>query len=122
MKQIPINKFQVVKIISSYQIVINAGLANGIKIGDIFEIGQSVTDPDTGESLGTLDFIKAKVSVTHVFSKMCICENAKTIFTDWDFSINSRVVLNVNPEEISGGYGDDCDPIIRLGDGARLSS
>ena len=75
------SNYKIVKIISEYKVVVNAGSNSFIKEGDILEVyqpGQEVTDPETGESLGTLDFVKAKLRVVDVFPKMCVCENRDT--------------------------------------------
>lgn len=56
-----------------YQLVINKGSFDGVKTGDIFtvyRVGEEITDPETGESLGFLEDILAKVSATHVQEKM----------------------------------------------------
>ena len=69
-------KYKIAKIIDEYQVVVNAGSNDLIHDDDCLEVyqpGQEVTDPDTGESLGTLDFVKAKLRVVNVFPKMCVC-------------------------------------------------
>ncbi len=74
-------KYKIAKIIDEYQVVVNAGSNDLIHDDDCLEVyqpGQEVTDPDTGESLGTLDFVKAKLRVVNVFPKMCVCENRET--------------------------------------------
>ena len=73
-------KYKIAKIIDEYQVVVNAGSNDLIHDDDCLEVyqpGQEVTDPDTGESLGTLDFVKAKLRVVNVFPKMCVCETVK---------------------------------------------
>ena len=54
---------KIAKIISTKQIVVNAGSNDGLEVGDKLEIidkfgDEPIVDPDTGESLGTLDLIK----------------------------------------------------------------
>ena len=73
--------FKVVKIIDDYNVVINAGRNYDIEIDDIFEIfitGEEILDPETKESLGTLDTVKARIKVITVYDKMSLCTNAKT--------------------------------------------
>lgn len=128
--------FKVAKIMSKEQLVINGGTENGVKEGTEFEIyaeGMPIFDPDTNESLGKLEYIKAKVIVIHVFPKMCLCENSEQKFTSMAaamkelsqefYSANSPVYepaeLNVNTMDISGGF-DFFNRKITVGDKARI--
>lgn len=118
--------FKVVKIISQYKVVINAGSDRYIQEGqemEVFEPGQEVADPDTGEILGTLDYVKAKLRVVDVFPKMCICENrdgttTKTISDLVSQSWIEKIPLNVDPKDISGGF-ESVSKKIRVGDLVR---
>ncbi|KAA5924029.1 MULTISPECIES: hypothetical protein [unclassified Pantoea] len=56
-----------------YELVINKGSKDGVKVGDIFTIfrvGNEIIDPESNESLGYLEDVLAKVSATHVQEKM----------------------------------------------------
>lgn len=119
--------FKVIKIIDEYTIVINAG-SDYVKENDKLEIyipGSPIIDPDTKENLGTLDTIKAKLIVTNVYEKFCICTNArisKTISPLAQIALLSSSLqqeepqkLDVDPEQISGGYNSE-DLKIRIGD------
>lgn len=121
------SNFKIVKIISEYKVVVNAGSMNFISEDDTLEVyqpGQEVTDPETGESLGTLDFIKAKLRVVDVFPKMCVCENretkSKSIFVNISQSLTyeEKLPLNVQTTDISGGY-EGVDKKIKVGDLVR---
>ena len=116
---------KVAKIIDEYTIVINGGSETEICVGDLFEIyapGISVNDPDTGESLGTIDFIKAKIIAKDVFPKMSICTSQaaiSSIVSSLSAAMLGRPAeLNVAAEDISGGY-DEQDAEIRVGDLVR---
>lgn len=117
--------FRVVKIISDYEIVVNAGSIHGIKKDDELEIfipGEEITDPETGETLGTLDTIKANIIVKNVYEKMCVCVNSETITRSifdplQNLSRTERKKLNVDSTEISGGLNPDRK--IRVGDLVR---
>lgn len=120
--------YKVVKIISDYEIVINAGSKQYLTKDQELEIyvpGEEVTDPETGETLGTLDTIKAYLIVKHVFDKMCICENADSVINNplLGFSealaTHSRRRLNVDTAEISGGL--NLQSRIKIGDLVRKS-
>ncbi len=121
------SNYKIVKIISEYKVVVNAGSNSFIKEGDILEVyqpGQEVTDPETGESLGTLDFVKAKLRVVDVFPKMCVCENRDTetssLFSSFAQSLKyeEKLPLNVQTTDISGGY-EGIDKKIKVGDLVR---
>lgn len=125
--------FKIVKIIDEFRVVVNAG-ADDLKEGtvlEVFEAGNEITDPDTGENLGTLDFIKAKLYVEDVLPKMCICRNYYTCSISTGLAAISKSLseyasretikeLNVNSEDISGGY-DNVNKKISVGDKVRES-
>ncbi|WP_312538137.1 hypothetical protein [Achromobacter mucicolens] len=54
-------------------VVINRGEKHHIRLGEIFHIvqlGDEITDPDTGEILGTREILVGRVQVTHVQESM----------------------------------------------------
>ena len=120
-------KYKIAKIIDEYQVVVNAGSNDIIHDDDCLEVyqpGQEVTDPDTGESLGTLDFVKAKLRVVNVFPKMCVCENRETEQKSFFSNISQGLFfeetlpMNVQTTDISGGY-EGIDKKIKVGDLVR---
>ncbi|WP_054767291.1 hypothetical protein [Lysinibacillus parviboronicapiens] len=117
------NTYKVIKIINEYQIVVNVGKNKGISKGQTLEIfvpGEEIIDPDTGESLGALDFIKSYLIVKDVFDKMCICENKENLMSTVSFaSLQVRQRLNVDSKEISGGLTGNSK--IQIGDLVRKS-
>lgn len=123
-----IKQIKVAKIVDEYSVVINQGSNYKIKPGDVFEIycpGSEIIDPDTGESLGALDYIKAKIVARDVFPKMSVCHNQdrESILTaNLMSTLVGRIAeLNVAAEDISGGY-TNYDPKIRVGDLVRKIS
>lgn len=114
--------FKIVKIVDSETIVINGGSDNGISIGDsfeIFETGQEVIDPDTGESLGTLDNVKETVRAINVFPQLTICRHTiKRSLVPSELIRETIKTLNVDATQISGGLSSDT--VIKLGDKVRL--
>ena len=120
-------KYKIAKIIDEYQVVVNAGSNDLIHDDDCLEVyqpGQEVTDPDTGESLGTLDFVKAKLRVVNVFPKMCVCENRETEQKSFFSNISQGLFfeetlpMNVQTSDNSGGY-EGIDKKIKVGDLVR---
>ena len=67
---------KVAKILGKGEVVLNRGRSHGVRPGMIFEIfaseGEEVWDPDTGETLGTVEDVKAKAEVTEVKEKLAI--------------------------------------------------
>ncbi len=64
---------KVARILSEKEVVLNVGLADGVKEGDVFVIfseGERIIDPETGEDLGPLENVKGRVTVSHVMEKM----------------------------------------------------
>ena len=120
--------YKVIKIISDSEILINAGankkLAQGTSL-DIFITGEEIFDPDTNESLGTLDTVKATVEVDTVYPQMALCKKIEYSTTNLiesiSHSMNVKKVkrLKIDPSEISGGLSSDLT--IHIGDLVRTS-
>lgn len=65
---------KVAAIIDDTTLVLNAGLARGVRVGMAFVVfaeHTEIRDPDSGESLGRWESVKARVVVTHVQETMC---------------------------------------------------
>lgn len=63
---------KIISIPSETTLLIKGGTDEGINKGDEFRIisrGLEIIDPDTGDSLGTYDHIKATLEVTQVYPK-----------------------------------------------------
>ena len=67
---------KVAKILGKGEVVLNRGRMHGVRQGMVFEIfapeGEEVWDPDTGETLGTVEDVKAKAEITEVKEKLAI--------------------------------------------------
>ncbi|MER2001260.1 MAG: hypothetical protein ABS862_01455 [Carnobacterium inhibens] len=119
-------EFKIAKIISDTTVVITGGTTQGIKESEEFTIygksDEEVTNPDTGEVLGTLDVIKGKIKVIAVYEHMSVCENVErtnlnTPQIDNSFGQFVRIKpLNVDRAQITGGYSPTATPLIKIGD------
>ncbi|MEW6636544.1 MAG: FlgT C-terminal domain-containing protein [Actinomycetota bacterium] len=73
---------KVAKILGNNEIVINRGRSAGVRPGMLFEVfapeGEEVWDPDTGETLGTVEDIKAHAEVTEVKDRLAIARLQNT--------------------------------------------
>ena len=67
---------KVAKVLGNSEIVLNRGSADGVRAGMVFEVfapdGEEVWDPDTGETLGTVEDIKAQAEVTEVKERLAV--------------------------------------------------
>jgi hypothetical protein len=67
---------KIAKVLGDREVVLNRGHQHGVKEGMVFEIfapeGDEVWDPDTGETLGTVEDVKAKAHVTEVKDKLSV--------------------------------------------------
>jgi Flagellar assembly protein T, C-terminal domain len=67
---------KVAKILGNNEIVINRGRNDGVRSGMLFEVfapeGEEVWDPDTGETLGTVEDVKAHAEVTEVKERLAV--------------------------------------------------
>lgn len=117
--------FKVAKIIDDRTLVITAGAEKGFKVGDcfeIYEIGAVVEDPDTLVTLGSLEYVKARIRITQIYPKMAVCSNAMNQMSQLgrlaiaaSFDSKTPAALNVSPNDISGGI----DLKIHVGDLVR---
>ena len=71
---------QITKVPNPYTVVINRGDIHGVEEDMrfiIYRIGDDIIDPETGDSLGELEYVKAKVKITYVAEKYSIAETYK---------------------------------------------
>ena len=72
---------KVARVLNSREIAITAGEDQGVEIGMYFDVmdpnGEDITDPDTGEVLGSIDRPKVRVKVTQVHSKLSVASTFK---------------------------------------------
>ncbi|HEC62269.1 MAG TPA: hypothetical protein ENI27_08455 [bacterium] len=64
---------QIARILSSTTLIINRGTEHGVKNGMkfiIFEEGDEITDPETGESMGHYEHVKGTVEVFNAQERM----------------------------------------------------
>ena len=95
---------QVVAILDDQRILINLGVEQGVSIGDrfiIFELGNEVTDPITGQVLGKLELIKTQIESVHVQEKMTM---VMPIHRD---TLTHSTVLSATLAQTSSGASSD---------------
>lgn len=76
-KESPI-RGKVVRILTSRQLALNLGSQHGVKMGMKFDVldsrGDDITDPDTGELLGSLYRPKVRVQIIEVQERLSVAE------------------------------------------------
>jgi len=72
---------KVAKILNTRELVINLGANQGVVIGMRFDVldqkEENIKDPDTGDTLGSIERPKVTVKVTRVLERMCIASTYK---------------------------------------------
>lgn len=67
---------KVARVLNSREVALNIGSADGVAVGLYFDImdakGEDITDPDTGETLGSIQRAKVRVQVIHVQEKLSL--------------------------------------------------
>lgn len=115
---------KIIKIIDGTHVVINIGSYQGVKKDTVFRIfastGEEVKDPDTGDILGTLNSYKGKVITQVVYEHMTVCTSVPTNLMN--NTLNRGLLspihpeLNVDPDEITGGFSEPKNTTIKIGD------
>lgn len=72
---------KVARVLNSREIVFTAGSTNGVVVGMYFDVmdqkGEDITDPDTGEVLGSVEWPTVRVQVTQVQDRISIASTFK---------------------------------------------
>ncbi|MEA2563418.1 MAG: hypothetical protein QOH06_4922 [Acidobacteriota bacterium] len=73
---------KVARVLNSRELAINVGSQNGVRVGMKFDVmdpkGENITDPDTGEILGSLARPKVRIEVTQVTERVSVARTFKT--------------------------------------------
>ncbi len=98
---------KVVKISDENNIVINKGAADGVTLGNrflIYSLGEELFDPDTKESLGTLEIVCGEGKPTH------IQEHMTTVTSDRYETRKTKTIVKRNSFFSSGEVEETYDP------------
>jgi hypothetical protein len=102
---------KVAKVLGNNEVVINRGRGDGVRQGMLFEIfapeGEEVWDPDTGETLGTVEDVKARAEVTEVKDRLSVAR-LKSSGAESPFGVMDIGDMQQNLQRIFGQmFGDD---------------
>lgn len=73
---------KVAKVIDKFKVVLNVGKDDGIKLGQdyiIYRQGEDVSDPDTGENLGSFEQVIGRGVITHVQDRIATLESSEIL-------------------------------------------
>lgn len=71
---------RVATVMDPYQVVINKGASDGIRVGQhylFYALGDEIRDPETGDDLGQLEVLRGRGSVIHVQNKISIVRSSE---------------------------------------------
>ncbi len=80
---------KVIQVINEYKIVINKGSVNGVTENNrflVYKLGDELFDPDTNESLGTLELVCGEAKPVH------IQEHITTLYTTKTKTTRTKIV------------------------------
>lgn len=120
------SEFRVIEILDEYSILINYGMRDGASEDDevrIISIGPEVIDPITKQNLGTLDSVKAVLTIVTAYNNFSLCQKITTTTKNLllgsmsQFQTTSKEIkpLSVDTQNISKKKLPD-DKTIRIGD------
>jgi len=77
-------QMKVARVVSPTELILAAGAKDGVEEGMefiVYTLSDSVWDPDTGEDLGQIEIVKAKLIAAHVQEHMTIARTKSQTFT-----------------------------------------
>jgi len=101
----------------AFTVVVNIGDEHGVRQGQEFLViglGETISDPDTGEVLEQLEIVRGKVVATHVQKKISTLVSADTE-RDPDIKEVKRKPLSVHDYTSIFGERESVTEIVKLG-------
>ena len=97
---------RIVKIFHDSLMLANIGLDHGVRFDDelaLFEWGEEIVEPETGESLGRLEVVKARLRAAHVQPTMTLLVPQATEGSGYASSTKPQVLSAVLAQTYTGG-------------------
>ena len=73
---------KIARVLNTREVAINKGTDNGVEIGMVFKIlstkGSEIKDPDTGESLGSVELVKTTIKVIAVQERIAVASTYRS--------------------------------------------
>lgn len=126
---------QVARVLNTREIVINRGSARNVERGMIFAVldvsGADITDPETGEVLGSVERTKVLVKVIEVNEKFCVAKTFtyRTVGGAYSgltgvaglFEPRRRVYDTLEIDDSTAAELDEQDSYVKVGDPVKES-
>jgi hypothetical protein len=118
---VPVAEGHVVKLVTDDELLFNRGSRDGVKKDMYFNVldpnTQNVSDPITGEDLGSVDRIKAQIRITSVSERMSL---GRVYPPRGRGGLTTSVELLMGPKPLSGKLtGDTWPDGVDIGDPVR---
>ena len=71
---------KVAKILNEFQLVLNIGASEGVASGMqfiIYQEGEEILDPESGNSLGNLELVKGKIEIYHIQESLSLAQSKR---------------------------------------------
>lgn len=121
--------YRVVKIVSPYSIVINGGSDVGLRKGQrfvVYELGEMIVDPETGDELEQLEVIRGTGRIAHVQERIATIESdmkeERPVTIKRKSSLGSMKTIFGDTEETEINRSDISFHEPQVGDLARIYS
>lgn len=117
-------KGKVAAILDQYTLVLNIGTENGVKKGMkfvIYELGDSISDPETAAVLGSLEIVKGFAEVVNIQEKLCTVRSSEeqTEYLSPIWTVSKQITKRVSLP-VSGSTVDISNRVkIKVGDLVR---
>ncbi|MFH1743403.1 MAG: hypothetical protein ABIH23_30730 [bacterium] len=101
---------QIVKILDDQRLVANRGSADGWAKGDlmvVYEEGEEIQDPTTGQSLGNLELVKAEVEAVHVQDRLTFLMPRGASAGEQPHTVLSAVLTHTPSGDLPGSPSPD---------------
>lgn len=99
----------VAKVLDRYNAVMNKGEEDGVEKDMSFIIyveGETIEDPDTGENLGQVEHVKARVKPKHIMENMTILETDETVKKSTGLGVLTMSTTEVSKKELAKDVED----------------
>ena len=127
---------KVARVLNSREVAINKGQCDRVEVGMIFNIlsakGSDITDPDTFETLGTVDVPKISVKVTILHERVAVASTYRThtvnvggtgptltglfVPPKWEHRVETLKIVDADVEELDEeeAYVHRGDPVVQV--------
>ena len=117
---------KVAKIVSPTELILAAGAEDGVEEGMefiVYSLSDPVTDPETGEELGRIEIVKARLLAAHVQDHMTTARTKSRVKRAhvWARALESEMEADQMAVEKSEPFRTH-DLVVRVGDLARTTT